>query len=120
MGRKTDIQRSGCKVSLREHTPLVAIGVWAFFETLTAKAGRKPKTDFYSFFSKERIQKYKLGPDTQINPLKGAIKRVQDYGNTTKHHDTAAAFNGDQLANDLATLKDLIIKCADEALSRAH
>ena len=47
--------------------------------------------------------------------LRDAIQRTLQYGNTTKHHETAAAFNGDQLANDMETMKDLILRCADNA-----
>ena len=113
------LYNSLCSVPLQENTPLLAVGTWSFFETLTAKVGRAPNTAFPDFFSKERLAHYGLGRGPQIKPLREAIVRISDYGNTTKHHDTAAAFNGDQLANDLETLKELIIKCADEAFAKA-
>ena len=38
-----------------------------------------------------------------------------NYGNTTKHHDTAATFNGNQLANDMDCLNGVILKLIEEA-----
>ncbi len=109
-----------CQVSLPDHTPLLAVGVWSFFETLTAKAGRNPSTDFHSFLSAHRLQQYGLGDGKQTKALREAVQRISSFGNTTKHHETAAAFNSDQLANDLETLRNLILKCADEAISQGN
>ncbi len=103
---------------LQENTPLLAVGVWSFFETLTAQAGRNPNTDFHGFLSQARLTGYGLGNKQQINPLREALKRILHYGNTTKHHDTAAAFNGDQLANDMDTLGNIILKLIKDAITQ--
>lgn len=113
-----NLYNSLCSIPLQEHTPLLAIGTWSFFETLTAKAGRGPSASFPSFFNKSRLQQYQLGKGLQTKPIREAFERISSYGNTTKHHDTAAAFNSDQLANDLETLRDLIVRCAEEAIGR--
>ena len=112
------LYRSICKVPLQDNTPLLAVGTWAFFETLTAKAGRDPNTSFHSFLSLQLLKGYGLGTKQQINPLRDAIERILKYGNTTKHHDTAAAFNGDQLANDMESLGELILKVIDDAIAK--
>ena len=112
------LYHSLCKVPLKGNTPLLAVGVWSFFETLTASAGRNPKTDFHSFLSQHRLIEYGLGTKNQINPLRDAAKRIRDYGNTTKHHDTAAAFNSEQLYNDLDSLGETILKVIDDAIAR--
>ena len=109
------LYRSICDVSLPENTPLLAVGVWSFFEALTAGMGRKPNTDFVSFLSNARLEGYGLGDKRQIKPLRDALDRIQHFGNTTKHHDTSAAFSGDQLANDLETLTETILKCIQDA-----
>ena len=109
-----------CSVPLQENTPLLAVGTWSFFESLTARADRKANTAFPDFFNNQRLQQYGLGKGPQLKPVREAFKRIADYGNTTKHHHTAAAFNGDQLANDLETLKELIVQCAEEALSKGR
>ncbi len=110
-----NLYHSICDVSLPENTPLLAVGAWSFFETLTAAAGRNPDTDFHSFLSANRLMGYSLGTKQQIKPLRDALQRILHYGNTTKHHDTAAAFNGDQLHNDMDALGDLIVKVIEDA-----
>ncbi|MEM9397191.1 MAG: hypothetical protein AAF991_06900 [Pseudomonadota bacterium] len=112
------LYHSICDVSLQENTPLLAVGVWSFFETLTAAAGRKPETDFYSFLSVNRIAGYSLGNKQQTKPMRDAVQRILHFGNTTKHHDTAASFNGNQLHNDMDTLGALILKLIEDAASQ--
>jgi hypothetical protein len=105
-----------CTVELEGNTPLVCIGVWAFMETLTACAGRQEKTSFDAFLSNQKLGNYGLaGSKTAI---RGALTRTLDYGNTTKHEPVAATFNGDQLNNDLAVLKTVILKCIEEAAAK--
>lgn len=114
-----NLYNSICSISLQDHTPLLAVGVWSFFETLTAKAGRNDSTDFGSFLSANRLQQYGLGDKRKTRTLRDAVARISGFGNTTKHHETAAAFNSDQLANDMETLKELILQCADDAIAQS-
>ena len=100
-------------IELKGHCPLIAVGVWSFFETMSAVAGRKNSTDFVAFFSKTKLQSY--GLSGQAKPIRSALGRIQEFGNHTKHHPISAAFNGEQINNDMATLKDLVIKCLEEA-----
>lgn len=102
-----------CSLELEKHAPLASIGVWAFFETLTAGQGRKDGTDISSFLQKSKLQAMGFGVGT--HSLRQAIERIRDYGNTTKHHSIAAAFNGEQLNNDMKALKEVILKCIEEA-----
>jgi hypothetical protein len=104
-------------IELEHHTPLVCIGAWAFFDTLTACAGRPSATSFESFLSKDRLRSYGLGDDTRSE--RSAVGRILEYGNSTKHHAFSATFNGDQLNNDMVTLKDLILKCIEDAAKKA-
>ncbi len=109
------LYHSICSVSLQANTPLLAIGVWAFIETLTAYAGRKSKINFHAFLSIDRLTRYELGDKQRIKPVRDALHRIMNYGNTTKHHDTAATFNGEQLANDMDCLGEVILKLIEEA-----
>lgn len=108
------LYHSICSVELESHTPLVCVGVWSFFETLTACAGRNDGTSFDAFLSKSRLLAYGITGDTQT--LRSAMARIREYGNTTKHHPVAATFNGDQLNNDMNTLKEVVLKCIAEAI----
>lgn len=106
-----------CSVELDHHTPLVCVGVWSFMETLTACAGRVGGVSFDAFLSNHHLSGYGLtGSKTAI---RSALTRTQDYGNTTKHDALAATFNGDQLNNDIAVLRPVILKCIEEAATKA-
>jgi hypothetical protein len=82
-----------CLLDLEPLTPLIGIGVWSFFETLTACAGRNPGVDFDSFLNKAKRASYGI----QDKSLQGRLDHIRDYGNTTKHHPVAAIFNGEQM-----------------------
>lgn len=109
------LYNSICSVTLQSHTPLVAIGAWAFMESLSSKAGRGSRDSFPSFFNKRRLQDYGISIGRGDKAIRDALDRLATSGNVTKHHDTSAQFNGDQLANDMDTLKTLILKCIEEA-----
>lgn len=103
-----------CSIHLEDHTSLISVGTWAFIESLTAMAGRDQGTDFYSFLSKQRLQQMNLGDGKKTGSLREAVKRISEFGNTTKHHETAANFNAPQLYNDMETIKGLILAlCAE-------
>jgi hypothetical protein len=106
-----------CSIELERNTPIVCVGVWSFFETLTACAGRNENTSFDSFLSKRRLADYGIAGDSQA--LRSAMDRIREYGNTTKHHPIAATFNGDQLNNDMNALKGVVLKCIDAAIQQA-
>jgi hypothetical protein len=112
----SSLYHSICSIELDPHTPIVSIGAWSFFETLTACAGRTDGVSFDSYLSKERLRAY--GLDGDLSPLRNAMERIRAYGNTTKHHPVSATFNGDQLNNDMTALKAVILKCIDEAASK--
>lgn len=101
-----------CKVELSPHAPLVAIGVWAFFESLSACAGRNDSTNFEAFLSSSRLQSYSIA---DAKAVRKALQRVAEYGNTTKHHRVSAAFNGEQINNDMSTLKAVLVGLIGDA-----
>lgn len=112
------LYNSICTVPLSDHTPLVTIGAWAFLESLSGRAGRKSDTDFPNFFSNARLAQYGLATGKGNKGIRDALNRVSTSGDVTKHDGKAAFFNGAQLINDMETLKDLILKCAEEALGQ--
>ena len=110
-----NIYFSLCKVSLKEHTPLLYVGSWMFIETLTALCGRNYNTDFHSYLSVQKMTSLALGAKNETKAISEAVKRISEAGNTTKHNKTAAAFNGEQLANDFEVMKSLLVALAKEA-----
>jgi hypothetical protein len=111
------LYHSICTVELEHHTPLVCVGVWSFFETLTACAGRNGQTSFPDFMSKVRLGQYGVTPGAMPG-VRHALTRVSEYGNVTKHDPVAATFNADQLNNDMITLRAVILKCIEDAASK--
>lgn len=103
-----------CSINLEDHTCLISVAAWSFLESLTAMAGRDSKTDFNSFLSKQQLQYMGLGDGKKTGPIREAVKRISEFGNTTKHHETAANFNGLQLHNDMETIVGLILALCDK------
>lgn len=104
-----------CDIPLANHTPLIAVGFWSFMESLSRKMGANG--DFLAFFSNDRLAKLGLGDKKKCAGLRQAIERVSHYGNTTKHDEEAANFNGTQLANDMDVMRQLIKVCIDSIQS---
>lgn len=101
-------------INCSAHTPLIAVGVWSFVETLAASVGcpeEKPFKDFFSRGRKGRLAELGLGHGKEVNDIVMAIDHVSRYGNTTKHSSTAAYYEYRQVINDMSTLKPLIIAC---------
>lgn len=104
-----------CNVPLQENTPLLAVGLWSFVESLTARAGRTSGTSFHDYLSQQRLQDYAIGDRHKIKSVREVLLRIQEFGNVTKHDDTAAAFNGEQLLNDLEMLGPVLTRCVEDA-----
>lgn len=100
-------------IELAEHALLICVGAWSFFETLTAVHGRTEPTSFDAYLSKGRLSQ--MGILGSTVSLRSAIGRISEFGNTTKHHPIAATFNGDQLNNDMTSLREVIMKCISDA-----
>jgi hypothetical protein len=111
-----DLYYSICKIPLADHTPVVAIAIWAFFESLSALAGRQERTAFPDFFSQQKMSDYGLGNKDRTKPIASALQRISQNGNATKHHMVSAEYNDKQLVNDMATLTNLLKACIDNAL----
>jgi hypothetical protein len=86
-------------------------------ESLSGKAGRTSQTTFANFFSNSKLSSYGLARGKGERAIRDALDRIASSGDVTKHDGTAALFNGEQLANDMETLKELILKCAAEAIA---
>ena len=104
-----------CKLDLADYTPLLSIGVWSFIESLTSLLGRNKNTDFYAFLSKSKIQDLNCIADSSLTSAREAIKRISEFGNTTKHDSVGAMFHGDQLANDFELIAPIVLALAKEA-----
>lgn len=109
------IYYSICKLELAAYTPLLSVGVWSFIESLTSVAGRNENTDFYSYLSLQKIQSLDCMPRKNVKAARQALKRISEFGNTTKHDSVGAMFNGEQLANDFEIIFPIVLQVAQEA-----
>ncbi len=97
-----------CSVHI-QHAPLLTVGVWAFVESLCAFCGKSTDSDFLAYYSNQKFSD--LGfKDKQRTSVREALTRINHNGNSTKHHEIAAGFDGAQLSNDLETITPLLIK----------
>lgn len=106
-----------CAIQLKDHTAIASVGVWSFFECLTAAMGRNSTTSFGDFLNRGRMSQLGVGSGKALNAFDEAIQRLHRYGNTTKHSDTAGYFDSEQLVNDMATLKTLLLACIEDAIN---
>ncbi len=102
-------------IGLANHTPLLYVGAWSFLETLTALFSERGKKKFSDYLDLKKIVSLSIGKKNDASAIFQAITRIHESGNTTKHHKTSAALNGDQLANDFQTIDALLIALAKEA-----
>lgn len=107
-----------CKLRLSDHTPLLTVGMWVFLETLTALVGRNRSVAFSRFLNIQQLEDLGLGGGRETKALREAVQRLSENGNTTKHDQTAAAFNAEMLANDVVTMEAMLIALAKKAASR--
>ena len=108
-----------CEVRLDSHTPLLCVGAWCLIETLTALHGRAEATDFYSYLNPTKLEKLGLGKKKDTSSMRQAVNRIKEFGNSTKHHRTAAGFNGEQLLNDMETIEPVLVVLATECKNKA-
>ena len=114
----SSIYNSLHRLGVLDHCPLLTIGVWTLFETLTALNGRNADTDFVAFLSVQKLEELGLGNKVKTKALRQCLRRISENGNTTKHHQHSASFNGQQLVNDFDALHPLIQALATDCTSQ--
>lgn len=99
-------------INCETHTPLLAVGVWSFVETISAAMGSdKPFKDYFTRGKNGKLSELGLGHGQQINSIVEALARIAGYGNTTKHDGVAAYYDYRQVINDMKTLTPLVVAC---------
>lgn len=103
-----------CLVNAKDHTPLIAVGVWSFMESLTAAIGRKEATAFNDYLNTSKLESLGVGRGRELKACTAAINQISNWGNLTKHHKMSAQFDYAQLINDMCVLTDVIVACIGE------
>ncbi len=109
------IYYSICRLELADYTPLLAVGVWSFIESLTSITGREDGVSFFSYLSRKKLQSLYGETSNAFKAEREALDRISKFGNTTKHDGKGAMFNGEQLANDFEIIAPIVLKLAIEA-----
>ena len=100
-------------ISAETHTPLVAIGLWAFIEVLTRAAGRSERAEIGSFYN-AFTQNSGLDKDERKSQRQ-SLNRVMENGDATKHHKVAMTVDRKQLQNDFEVLRPVLVALAQKA-----
>ena len=113
------LYKSICSLELtEENMPLVTVGVWTFFESMSGSDECEGK-DFLKLFKNRAAEYCKIANEKatekaikeNAKAIGEAIERIHRDGNITKHHKTSANLSHNQMIMDMQTLKDLIIGC---------
>lgn len=103
-----------CKLPLQDHTLILDVAVWSFFDSMTALMGRE-KGAFKDYLNKNRLETdLGFAQKQKRNDIHGVLERISINGNLTKHHEVAANFHAEQLANDMEVLTPLIVGCLQQ------
>jgi hypothetical protein len=108
------LYHSICNLNVERHTPLIAIGVWAFLECLTASMGRQTHVSFANYLSSSKLTALGLGKGQQLSAYTVCLERASNYGNVTKHHSVSAHFDYRQIINDMNVMRPMIAACLKE------
>lgn len=111
MSKARNIYYSICRISLNDHAPLLAIGIWALMEIIAKRMGSGPNISFRAYLSKKKLQDLGFNDERKIRVLSEVLQRVQDSGNTTKHDEASGTVDRRQLENDWETLDKLLLAC---------
>lgn len=106
----SEIHWSICTVNAQKHTPLVAVGVWSFLDSLSRCAGAGDGNSFVSFWKAGRISQLGAARGEAAKTMNNVLERLSKAGNNTKHDALSAHFDYRQLVNDWEVIIPLISK----------
>ncbi|WP_415715580.1 hypothetical protein [Roseibium sp.] len=98
----SELHWSVCTVNAQKHTPLVAVGVWSFLDSLAALAGAGDEQSFVQYWKAGRISQLGVAKGDAAKTINNVLDRLSKAGNNTKHDAKSAHFDYRQLVNDWA------------------
>lgn len=104
-----ELYKSLTQVSAKTNTQLIAVGVWAFIETITQVCGAAENMSFVHFFSNDKLAK--LGETKEASKrIRQAFVRLSEGGNATKHDAISATFDHRSVINDMERVSPTLAK----------
>ncbi len=95
-----EIYYSICSIELESHPVLISVGVWSFFECLSAMAGRNDGIPFTGFLSKSFIQNECGQTKDAAKAVVTAVEAISRRGNESKHHLYAGSYDPKEINNN--------------------
>jgi hypothetical protein len=96
----TEIYYSICSLELATHSVLISVGLWSFFECLSAMAGRTESIPFTAFLTKSFIQNDCGVAKDASKAVVTAIEAISRRGNDSKHHAYAGSYDPKEINNN--------------------
>jgi hypothetical protein len=110
----TSLYVSCVQLSLKDHAPLITVGLWSLLESLAALHAEEAKKFIDYFTANFFTHHLGIADKDACKNIRAAIVSIDARGNATKHHSVAASFDGRQLANDFDVLVPFLIAiCAN-------
>lgn len=103
-------------ISLTQHSAMMCVAAWVFFESLARRAGSDPKNPFPDYFNTRMNGEWRIAKEVKKS-YSFSLKRIADEGNCAKHCAYAFPADSRQLANDFELLEPVILKALDEAIA---
>ena len=114
----TSIYYSSCSLELAHHAVLISVGIWSFFECITAAAGRTEQTPMLSFLSRNFLQSQCKMAKDDSKAVVMALENINRRGNDSKHHSFAGSYDPKEINNNwvvtAVVIKSLLQKIASE------
>jgi hypothetical protein len=91
---------SVCSLELAEHAVLVSVGIWSFFECMTAATGRTETTSMTGFLSRDFLQRECGITKEDSKAVWAALDSIARRGNDSKHHAFAGSYDPQEINNN--------------------
>ena len=102
------LYRSCANLNLSTNAPLITVGAWSILETLAA-LDNGSEAKFVGYFHDQKLIKLGFTAAGDRKAIVASLRAISDLGNATKHAQSAASFNGDQVANHMDVLVPLML-----------
>lgn len=114
----TSIYYSLCSLELADHAVLISVGIWSFFECMTAAAGRTEQTPMLGFLSRDFLQNQCGMARDDSKAVVVALDNIYRRGNDSKHHAIAGSYDPMEINNNwvvtAVVMKGLLQKIASK------
>lgn len=96
-------------IPVKDHVPALYVTIWSFLDSFSVAMGRPSAGTISQHWQAKNIRSgYQQFSRDDASVIADAADQIRSLGNATKHHPTAAGFNGQQLKSDWALMLSII------------